>query len=123
MLDLPREYKPIWLARIRTISSKRKQNQHVGNGSIDIPTLPEFSNEIDVGNGVDSLSANDEELTLSCAEGIEPKEINKEQNKIQSDISKLMDLFKLPWYQKKVLPPMAKKNKFNQFFPRQLGQI
>ena len=112
VLDLPREFRPIRLAHDQTISKKQLYASLTNDSiAIDVPTLPEFSKEIYVDkNGVDNAITNDEELTVSCVADItEPNEINKMQKKIESEISKLIDLFKLPQYQKTVLPSVVKR--------------
>ena len=85
VLDLPREYRPIRLAQDQTISSTKSKGKTGDDGSsvIDVPTLPEITDEIYVDNArADSMSANDEELTVSCVETsiIEPNEIFKKVN-------------------------------------------
>ena len=71
VLDLPREYRPIRLDQDQTISSmksKLKTGDHKST-VINIPTLPEITDEIYVDNArADCMSANDEELTVSCVE-------------------------------------------------------
>ena len=87
VLNLPREYRPICLAQDETIRSKNSNHKNGDDESsnhIDVPTLPEITNEIYVHNaGADSMSANDEELTVSCVETSipEPNEIQKKREK------------------------------------------
>ena len=39
------------------------------------------------------MSANDEDLTLSCIEEVEGEDMKRRRNKIESDILKLIDMF------------------------------
>ena len=104
VLNLPREFRPLRLANDTTINSKSAAT------SISVPNLPPFTSEIYIDENTELMSANDEELTQSFIDEFEGEDIKSRRKKIESDISKLIDIFNLPSYQKKVLPSVAKRN-------------
>ena len=66
---------------------------------VNVPTLPEFNTEIYLDqNEMESIIGDD--ITVSVADDkTTNNEIKDKQQKIESEISKLIDLFKLPEYQ------------------------
>jgi len=104
VLNLPREFRPIRLANDTTINSKSTVT------SVSVPNLPPLASEIYVDDNTELMSTNDEEITLSCIDEFEGEDIKRRRKKIESDISKLIDMFNLPAYQKTVLPSVAKRN-------------
>ena len=63
--------------------------------------LLELTAEIFVNNEDDKLTIKDEDMTVSVNEATHESEIQSTRKKIESDICKLIDLFKLPQYQNK----------------------
>ena len=79
--------------------------------------LLELTAEIFVNNEDDKLTIKDEDMTVSVNEATHESEIQSTRKKIESDICKLIDLFKLPQYQKQILPSME-----SQKFSKSLSQ-
>ena len=72
--------------------------------------MPLLASEIYIDKNTELMSTNDEELTLSYIDEFEGDDIKRRRKKIESDISKLIDMFNLPAYQKTVLSSVAKRN-------------
>ena len=120
VLTLPREFRPIRLSHDCTITTAEdgiSKARCEKPSDLNIPTLPDFSSEILVDNkAAEELTVNDEEVTVSVIEGNHDSEIQSKTKKIETDISKLIDLFNLPQYQKRILPSVESR-KFSTNLP------
>ena len=118
VLTLPREFRPIRLSHDYTIRSvdDRSKAMSTKTSDVNLPKLPNFSAEILVHNEREELTVNDEEMTVSVIEGNHNSEIQSKTKKIESDISKLIDIFNLPQYQKRILPSVESR-KFSANLP------
>ena len=98
VLTLPREFRPICLSEHNTIRSENASK--ATSGSVNLPKLSKLTAETLVNNDDDALTVNDEDITVSVNEVSHKSEIQSKRKKIESDICKLVDLFKQPHYQK-----------------------
>ena len=116
VLTLPREFRPIRLSEDNTIRSENASR--AASRSVNLPKLPELTAEIFVNNDDDELTVNDEDMTVSVFEASHESEIQSKRKKIESDICKLIDLFKLPQYQKRILPSVESR-RYSESLPQE----